>query len=480
LKWAPDHLIELALISGGRRPVKTLIYLPLALIFFLDSTPDLYSQERDEITVDTVVDDLKNGKPRLAVKHSLHLSKSERESAVAHALHGLALIDCGEYGKAEKELRIALSLDQESPEAHLGIGKLAWGKGHRGEAIKHFYAATSSAHLKYLAHHLLGYALSLVNEHDEAVKIYEQALNEISGLSDDEEAFLRSNISIYKGFGKKELYRISDDFRSTQVSFTNSDGHILVPVKVNGKDIGSVHLDTGGSGGLTLSAEWANKLNLEIIGRRTGRNVAKELKADVALLDEIRLGDLVIKNVPVNLYEGSAFHGNCSGNLGKEVLQNLNMTLDFKNSEVIFYHPEYPELLKAEIEQKEASQAIPFYNINFIVVTASINGHEAQPFILDTGAGVVVFHEEYYLDVLEPRENKGEKSKLESPKAFTVKSILLGNRIYKDQFSIAMDLGDLYAFGKVYYPGIIGNPLFQEAKVHFNFADSVLIIEEKQ
>lgn len=460
--------------------MKALFYLPFAFVFFIVSIPGLYSQENDEVTVNTVVDDLENGNPRLAVKHSLLLGKIEGESAAAHALHGLALIDCGEYGKAEEELRIALSLDQESPEAHLGIGKLNWGKGRRKEAVEHFYSATSSSHLKYMAHNLLGYYLSCVNEHEEAAKVYEQALREISGLSDDEKAFLRNNISIYNGYEKKKLYRISDEFRSTNVGFTNSDGHILVPIKINGKDIGSVHLDTGGSGGLTVSTEWADKLNLKVIGQRVGRNVAKELKADVALLDEIRLGDLVIKNVPVNLYEGSAFHGNSAGNLGKEVLQNLNLTVDFKNSEVIFHHPDYPELMTTGIDQDDASEAIPFYNINFIVVTASIDGHEAQPFIMDTGAGVVVFHEEYYFDVLEPCEDKGKKRKLESPKPFTVKSILLGGRTYTDQFSIAMDLSDLYTFGKIYYPGIIGNPLFQNSKIHFNFTDSVLIVEEIQ
>ncbi|MFH2001336.1 MAG: aspartyl protease family protein, partial [Planctomycetota bacterium] len=460
--------------------VKILLLVSIVVFNLSVFSPQIQSQDNDEVTIKTAVHDLKIGDPRRVVDDSVLLLKIDQKNAMVHALYGLALIDCGEYEKADKEMLIALSHDPDSPEAHLGIGKLLFAKGDRKEAIEHLKKATSTVHLKYMTYEFLGACLSYLDEHEEAARVYTQALNDLPDLSEDEKTFLKNNIAIYEGYGKRRLYQIPDDFQSTCLCFTNSDGHILMPIKVNGTDIGSVHLDTGGSGGLTLSAEWAEKLNLRIIGHRIGRNVAKELEADVAMLDEIQFGDLVIRNVPVNLYKGSAFHGKSSGNLGKEVLQRLNMTLDFKHSELYFFHPKHPELQAGQIDGKNATEIIPFYNTKFIVVRASINGHETQPFILDTGAGAVVFHQDYYFDVLQPPEKGGERSKLQAPKPYQIKSILLGNRAYKDQFSIAMDLRDLYTFAKLYYPGIIGNPLFQSSKLHFNFVDSTLIIEEIQ
>ena len=103
---------------------------------------------------------------------------------------------------------------------------------------------------------------------------------------------------------------------------------------------------------------------------------------------------------------------------------------------------------------------------------------EPVVFILDTGAGAVVFHGDYFLESLQPPEDEGENRKIEKPTPFTVDSILLGGRKYEKIFSIALDLSELYKFAKVYYPGILGNPLFQSSKLHFNFSASTLIIEE--
>jgi predicted aspartyl protease len=462
-----------------KKPLSFLFVVCVLLVFV--SWLQGQEAEKTGISVTMVIDDLKNGNPRVAAQNSVLLLQTDSKSAEAHALYGLALIDCGECKKAESEFRLALSINPDTPEAHLGIGKLVFAEGDHKKAIDHLYKATSTSSLKYMAHDFLARHLSYLNRHGEAKKILTDALEKIDDLKEYDRAYLKNNIAIFDGFKNTKLYRISEDFRSTHLSFTNSDGHILLPVKVNGLDIGNVHLDTGGSGGLTISAEKAKDLNLEIIGQRVGRNATAELKAEVAILDELQVGELIVKNVPVNILDSSGFHGGSSGNLGKELIQRLNMTVDFKNSELSFFHPGYPDLQTGRIEQKNPSEKIGFFNINFIIVKASINGHDPEPFILDTGAGAVVFHQDYFLETLKPPAEGNEKnSKLQGPTPFNVNSIRLGNRTYKDIFSIALDLGELYSFAKVYYPGIIGNPLFRNSRLHFNFVDSTLVIEEVQ
>jgi predicted aspartyl protease len=463
--------------------MKKLKTIPIFIFCLFIFSQKILAPNADDlkITIQSVVDNLKNGEIRQATKNSVLLLEKNPESPEAHAFYGLALINCGEYKRADTELKRALSLDDESSDAHLGFGRLAFAQGDTESAIRHLYKATSTSHLKFMAYDLLAINLSSVNRHRKAKEVMVRAYEEISDLTEEEKAYVKSRIEIYDGYQELELYQVPDEFQSTTLEFINSEGHILAPIKVNGHDIGDVHLDTGGSGGLTISSQSADNLDLKIIGQVTGMNVAQELKADIAILDEIQIGELVIKNVPVNLYHGtSKFHGGSSGNLGKEVLQRLNMTIDYKNAKLTFFHLKASALQADKIEKRNSPETIPFHKDKFIIIRASINGQDPEPFILDTGAGITVFHSDYYFESINPPDDKGKKAKLDAPKSFTLDSIQIGGKAYKNIFSIAMDLSQIYKFGKVYYPGIIGNPLFQNSRLHFNFADSTLVIEELQ
>ena len=460
--------------------MEKLMRLTILPLFLLISIPGIPAQKPDpgKITIKSVVDHLKNGEIREASNSSLLLLENDPKSPEAHALFALALINGGEYEKAEEELNLAVSLGGESPDTNLGFGRLAFAEGDLEEAIRRLYKATDS-HLRIMASDLLAASLSAVNRHREAKEVMVRASKEIGGLTEAENVYIKSRIEIYDGCQGLKLYRIPDEFRSTTLDFTNSDGHILAPMAVNGLDIGNVHLDTGGSGGLTVSAKSVENLDLKMIGRVTGMNVAKELTADVAIVDEIRIGDLVIKNVPVNIYHGAGnFHGGSSGNLGKEVLQRLNMTIDYKNSSLTFFHPRATDLQAGLVDKNVASEKIPFHRDKFIIVQASINGRKPEPFILDTGAGITVFHSEYYSESIASPSKQGEPPTLDKPKPFTLDSLRIGGREYEHVMSLAMDLTQIYKLAQDDYPGIIGNPIFQNSRLHFNFADSTLVIEE--
>ena len=448
------------------------MYAPKIIIPYTDT---------NQVSIKSIAENLKNGEIRKAAENADFLSENNPKSAEAHALYALALISCGEYEKADAELKLALSLDKESPETHLGLGMMAYAKGDTETAILHLNKAASTSYLPFMTFDLLAINLSSINQHKEAKEVMMRAHNEIPDLTEFEKNYLKNRIKIYGGYQDLNLYQIPDEFQSTTLGFTNSEGHILAPIKVNGLDIGEVHLDTGGSGGLTVAAQTVDNLDLKIIGQVTGANVAQEITADVVMIDEIQIGELIIKNVPVNLYRGGQkFHGGSSGNLGKQVIQRLNLTIDYKNSTLTFFHPNAANLQTAKIDSKNASEKIPFYKDKFIIVRASINNQDPEPFILDTGAGITVFHADYYLESINPPEDKGESTKLEAPKPFTLDSIVLGGRAYKNVMSIAMDLSQIYKFGKVYYPGIIGNPIFQKSRLHFDFTNSTLVIEEVQ
>jgi hypothetical protein len=110
-------------------------------------------------------------------------------------------------------------------------------------------------------------------------------------------------------------------------------------------------------------------------------------------------------------------------------------------------------------------------------VEASMNGGKKAPFILDTGAGISLVHSAFFLEKIMPES----KAKFTKDKAvpFMIKSIEFGGLSFTNVMAAVFDLTDLYAYGKMYYPGIIGANVFQKSILHFNFEASILLIERE-
>jgi Tfp pilus assembly protein PilF len=84
------------------------------------------------------------GRPLPALEYADNAVWANPRSAEAMALLGLALLNCGEWEKAESHLKEALSIDPRRPEAHLGLGEIAAGKMSYHDAISHLRQASRS------------------------------------------------------------------------------------------------------------------------------------------------------------------------------------------------------------------------------------------------------------------------------------------------------------------------------------------------
>jgi predicted aspartyl protease len=314
-----------------------------------------------------------------------------------------------------------------------------------------------------------------MNKHTKARDVLVSGLDGIKTISDTDAERFKNSIAYFGSLRDMDLYKIPDEFESTVVDFSNWNGHILMPLKLNGQDIGKVHLDTGSTGSLAIGSDLANKLNLKDIGKRKSRNIEEEFTTKIALLESLQIGDLIVRNVPVSILEGpSEFTGESAGNLGLEVLKRLNMSIDYIHSRLHLFHREREDLQSAKIAPDHVSEDIPFWCKKHCLVGASINGEEKAPFVLDTGAGISLIHSAFFLEKIMPES----KAKITKDKAvpFMIKSIEMGGLTFNNIVAAAFDLSDLYAYGKMYYPGIIGASVFQKSILHFNFKESKLII----
>lgn len=130
-----------------------------------------------------------------------------------------------------------------------------------------------------------------------------------------------------------------------------------------------------------------------------------------------------------------------------------------------------------KIAQDNVSEEIPFWCKNHCLVRASINGGEGAPFILDTGAGIPLVHSAYFLEKIMP-ESKAKITK-DTAVPFIINSIEIGGLTFNSIVAAVFDLTELYAYGRMYYPGIIGASVFQKSILHFDFKDSKLVIAKE-
>ncbi len=437
----------------------------------LTEPPDANSQ------LDALVKQLRDGHPEQALKLSKPLAASRPKSAEIQALHGFALLRCGEFEQAQAQFQRAVALDPASPEGHLGLGEIAYGRFQLEDACTHMRKSLTSNHLRMGAFMSLARCLSALDRHVEAKAVLVRALDEVGQRSKEETSRIEESIKIYGAFGGTRLYEIAESPTSSASGFTNWKGHVLTPAKLDGQEVGTLHLDLGSSGSLTISRKLADKLQLRTIGTRKGRTVQQEHTADVALLKRLQIGAMVVRNVPVAIMPEGEFVGGAVGNLGNQVLRRLNVSIDYKASRLHLFNRKRADLQAALMDPGKSSQRVPFLATSLIILKAGINGGDPVPLILDSGAGAFVLHSAYFFENIRPRAASDKAGGPHKPIPYALDSLEIGGKVFRNTFSVVLDLSDLYEYAKVYYPGILGNNVFQKASLHLNFADSTLVVE---
>ncbi len=135
----------------------------------------------------------------------------------------------------------------------------------------------------------------------------------------------------------EETGRETSEEVMTIVRFLPVDGHIIVPVVLNGFLEASVLVDTG-AGITVLSRELARKLQLEGEPGNSIRlkTMAMDVQAQLVTLDSIQVGNLIENNLPVAvtdlpLGEKRKF----DGILGMDFMNNYKIHIDNENNRIL-------------------------------------------------------------------------------------------------------------------------------------------------
>jgi tetratricopeptide (TPR) repeat protein len=412
--------------------------------------------------VDQAIMEIRAGRPRKALELSEKGLAANPDSALALAVLGLSQFRCGQWREAELWLTQALALDSTLPEAHLGLAEIAYARMRYDLAIAHSNKAIASHQLKVEAYSVRAACLEEMNLHDQA----SQAMRESYKWSDHLPEYLRRTIQnwseIYSSYIGRNLYEIPADFTTTVIPFTNYLGFALVPVIADDQVLDSVLLDTGFGGSLMISSRDAEKMGLVFLGEIMARSYYGEVVLRVALVKSVRLGDLVVNNVPA--YVSDDVPGGFKGLIGWQLLKHFNFSMDFTSSRFTIVNRKYPNLQKDMFNKGRFVDRIPFVYHGGMRVVACLGDKGPKSFIFDTGASDRLLH----VDPSNDTDIVGSELRT----SFQIGHLVFDNVKFKYN-----DLSSIHEIGRYYFDGIFGINIFQNPVLHFNPGESALHIE---
>lgn len=294
-------------------------------------------------------------------------------------------------------------------------------------------------------------------------------------------------------FGDKTPYLVESSTDVTKVPFIQTDPLPIIKLSVNGSDPELFLIDTGGWE-LIISNEFADKIGAKKLGEESAM-FAGGMKAPAfqGAVDQVKIGDFVVKNVPVNINDSpkrvsAMFEKPIAGVVGTCFLYHFVFTLDYPGKQLILQR--INDRTREEMKKRVASGdeiVVPFWMAgdHIMVVWATVNGSRPVRLFVDTGlagggfTGADWLVKEAGIELPEQSfEGMGGGGKV-SVKPAVVKEITLGDIKETNVMGLfgAMppDFGDRLGFQ---IGGIISHGFFRPYSLTFDFTTMNLLLRK--
>lgn len=477
----------------GRACRLRLLAVPLAAIavlplLFCGPTPP------DEADLARIERLLKGDDYALARKEAASLLEEFPESAEACALHGLTILRAGEMAAAEEELRRCLEIGPGCAEAHLGQGRIAYGRNQLDLALTHFMEAASSRRFSGAARNEAARIHAERGEFVPALELMQVAAEEMDYLEEDHLANMTARLEHYRALGARQYMILPEAFERTTVPLLGR-GQLLgspiqqIEVRINGEGAWPFDIDTAARNNMTLSTELADRLGLERAGEFPALGVGDAKQTlEGSWLQRIEIGDLSIENVPVMVMDSPTFGGEQRGLIGTGLLKLFNCTIDVAAGTLTLYSADRTDLLEEAIDPSRVVSRIPLFLGGGPLVLVGVEGSEARPFLVDTAASVSLLDQRYFEDRLAPsvdpnaltsigvRGIGGTTETMMIPSA----RVTLGGADVEGVRLVVYDMEPMTRLVRRYAAGIIGAPILWRYRVHLNFSEPAMVLESHQ
>ncbi len=308
-----------------------------------------------------------------------------------------------DFAAAERSFRAALALDPACAPALLGLGRLEQARFRRKAARTRFEQAYAimPAHPEVIR----AYA-SVVTDPRRERELLREYLRVSAGEPRAQREEALGHLAFHQRLGERQLVVRESPYREYRLraeTWSPRPGiaaGVLLEVSINGSKPLRLVFDTGAAG-IFLNARAGSRLDLEYLSDSGARGVGEDGPAAARrmLADRVRVGDLVLRNCPVEV-TARAVTDQADGVIGASVFEEFLLVLDAQRH-VLDLLP-YPEGESAHESAEDAwagydrevgsgieGGLVPVWRAGrLLLVDAQWNGDARGYLVLDTGASV--------------------------------------------------------------------------------------------
>jgi hypothetical protein len=284
----------------------------------------------------------------------------------------------GRFTEAEAAYLKVQELDPKNTTVLMGLGTIALWNNRPEEAEHYFKEAMDyvpglqrswpfNAQIKAL----LAMTYYRMDNFPEAARIFKEAAGPVALGPFRDIWALGQQLAL---FGKETPYIIEGP-EETQIEFVTTDPLPVIEVSVNGSKPLLFFIDTGGAE-IVLDAALAKEVGAEISGTMTGESAGPKGRIGLGSVDSVRLGEFVVRNVPIHTMDTGpfsiVFDGlDIKGVIGTRLLMHFLGTIDYVNGALALRCTSPANLQKMETQVKtQRVKAIPFWLIQTHYIVA--------------------------------------------------------------------------------------------------------------
>ncbi|NHJ49900.1 MAG: tetratricopeptide repeat protein [Asgard group archaeon] len=400
------------------------------------------------MTIDNALELFKQGKFEDAEVRYKEILANEPDNFEAIKQLGKIALYSNKFSEAEKLLTKAILLNSDDKEPHLLLAEVYYRQD------KYLEAAT---------------ILNRIDEKDRAKRL--------------------------ESFKGSIPYYIEEKTNINRIKFVKTDPLPLIQLRVNDGEVAHFVIDTGAAE-VNIDTEFAKEIGAEIHFAREGSFAGgKTASVHMGKIDSLTLGEVTIKNVPVNILPVRQFTApmfrdiRVDGIIGTALFYHFITTMDYLNGELILRKKNDAMINKFEQEIKNQDIAeIPFWMAgkHFMVAWGKANNSKPLLFFVDTGlaGGGFTCPESTIKEAgIELQSDKaitgsGGGGKLQAI-PFIVDELSLGNVVEKNIrgfFAGGKTLSEMVGF---HIGGIISHGFFRNYALTFDFTKMRLILQKK-
>ena len=309
------------------------------------------------------------------------LDKQPR-TAQTVALRGEIEFRRGNFNRAAELYQEALRMDAKNARAHFGLAKLAMGKVKGKQAVEEMKRAIELDPKEPLYHLYASEASAIEKNYVEQRKQLEAylALN-----PNDPERVLeaKAGLEMLKVLGTTDVAVVTAPENPAPIRVRKTLNLIFTQVSINGRGPYNFAVDTGATQ-TVISEKLIAEMGLQPITSTVVYGIGGAGKVDTKLygVNEIAVGDVKIKNIPVGTFNDPLVSQLADGILGTAALSDFIITVNYPASQL--------ELSRKRLPATAAAEILPaWYFSNLLLVPLNVNGKQGN-FIVDTGAVTTV------------------------------------------------------------------------------------------